>query len=248
MHEFVSRDGDIYLNVPYAEAYIAESLFKEADSQSAIAVEYGEGFKVVGSFNMRFFNSDDEKRSSSPLRTFNYPNMIVTYPSSSVSTKLSLTETQMPEAYRVFQYYMGDIVMSAEEVKAIGNCTKFLNMITRGKIPQTIPYEKFIGIWQNNFEINGFNPEVPSVVLQMIWAELCRDPDDITKPFRYIYGKGGADTTNYISTNMNNVAAATSVFSALSFERIGEKVATSINMTRNKVDQRRSPVEEVLTM
>ena len=47
---------------------------------------------------------------------------------------------------------------------------------------------------------------------------------------------------------MNNVAAATSVFSALSFERIKEKLATSINMTKAGTEQRRSPVEEVLTM
>ena len=82
----------------------------------------------------------------------------------------------------------------------------------------------------------------------MIWAEMCRDPEDITKPFRLKYGTGKADPTHYTETNMNNVAAATSGFSALSFERIKEKLATSLNMTRNGTEQRRSPVEEVLTM
>jgi hypothetical protein len=47
---------------------------------------------------------------------------------------------------------------------------------------------------------------------------------------------------------MNNVASATSVFSALSFERFSDKMTTSLNMTREGVQQRRSPVEEVLSM
>lgn len=247
MNEFTRDGDDIVLNVPYAEAYLPESLFKETDSDSAVAVEYGEGFKVVGIFNMRFFNSDQEPRDSKPIRTFNYPNPIVTYPDSSTIQKLELIPGR-PDRYRVFRYYLGDTVMGSEEVEATGNCTKFLHMIIRGKIPTTMPYDEFIHVWEKNFEINSFNPGVPSVTLQMIWAELCRDPDDVTKPFRFKYGRGNASPTNYNLVNMNTVAAATSVFSGLSFERLGEKMASAINMTRSGAEQRRSPVEDVLTM
>lgn len=244
----LTRDGDdIVIATPYAEAYIPESLFKETDSESAVATEYGEGFKVVGIFNMRFFKFDQEPRESAPLRTFNYPNPIVTYPDSSTIQKLELIPGR-PDRYRILRYNLGDVLMSSEEVEAVGNCTKFLHMIIRAKIPGTMPYDKFIKVWENNFDVNSFNPGVPSVTLQMIWAELCRDPDDVTKPFRYKYGLGGASPTDYRLVNMNTVAAATSVFSGLSFERLGEKMASAINMTRSGVEQRRSPVEDVLTM
>lgn len=249
MNEFIRQDDKIYLNVPYAEAYLPKVLFNDdEETASAIAVQYADGFKIVGIFNMRFYQSEDDERNSTPLRTFNYPNMIMTYPSDYSTTKMQLTPNMEPEAYIILKYHMGDVIMAAEEVQSTANCTKFLNMITKGKIPSTIPYDKFIEIWQTNFAINKFNPQVPAVVLQMIWAEMCRCPDDITKPYRLEWGKGNADPTGYIETNMNNVAAATSVFSALSFERIKEKLATSINMTKNGVEQRRSPVEEVLTM
>lgn len=247
-NEFIQRDESIYLNVPYAEAYISEDLFGEKDTTSAVAVPYGEGFKLVGIFNMRFFKSDEDKRESAPICTFNYPNTIITYPSGSMASSLQLFEDRPAERYRILKYYMGDVVMEAETVESVNNCTKFLNMITRGKIPSTIGYAEFLKIWQNNFQINNFNAHVPAVVLQMIWAEMCRNPDDITKPFRMTWGQGNADPNKYISTNMNNVAAATSVFSAMSFERVGEKIATSINMSRAGTEQRRSPVEEVITM
>lgn len=249
MNEFIQSEDKILLNVPYAEAYIPKSLFTEDDeTKSSIAVQYADGFKLVGLFNMRFYESDDVPRNSTKLRTFNFPNMIMTYPSDFTTAKLQLTPTNDADSYLVLMYYMGDVIMMAEEVQSSANCTKFLNMITKGKIPSTIPYERFEAIWQTNFQINKFNPQVPSIVLQMIWSEMCRDPNDITRPFRMIYGKGNADSTSYMETNMNNVAAATSVFSALSFERVKEKLAASINMTKTGVEQRRSPVEEVLTM
>lgn len=245
--EFV-RDGDnIVLNVPYAEAYVPADLFKENETASAIAVEYGEGFKLVGMFNIRFFESDEEPRESRPLRTFNYPNTIITYPDSAVIMKLQLTEGSEPEQYRIFKYYFGDVIMSATSDQAVANCTKFLNMVTRGKIPSTIPYDKFIEIWEKNFQINKFNPGVPSVTLQMIWAQMCRSKKDVTVPFRMEYGKG-ANPMDYVSTNMNTVAAASSVFAGLSFERIGEKLASGINMTRSGAEQIRSPMEEILSM
>lgn len=249
MNEFVRRDDKIYLNVPYAEGYIPQSLFNpDLETKSSIAVRYGEGYKIVGIFNMRFYDSDEEPRDSKPLRTFNYPNMIMTYPSESSIVRLKLSDYSDEEPYIVMKYYMGDVIMNAEEVQGVDNCTKLLNMITKGKIPNTIPYDKFVEIWHNNFAINKFNPRVPSLVLQMIWAEMCRDPEDITKPFRLKYGLGNADPTHYTESNMNNVSAASSVFSALSFERIKEKLASSVNMTRNGTEQMRSPVEEVLSM
>ena len=249
MNEFVLSEDKILLNVPYAEAYIPKKLFEpDEETKSSIAVQYADGFKVVGLFNMRFYESDDVPRDSTKLRTFNFPNMIMTYPTDFTSAKLKLTETSEADQYLVLMYYMGDVVMMAEEIQSTANCTKFLNMITKGKIPNTIPYEHFEAIWQTNFRINKFNPRVPSVILQLIWSEMCRDPDDITRPFRMLYGKGNVDSTAYTETNMNNVAAATSVFSALSFEKIKEKLAASINMTKTGTEQRRSPVEEVLTM
>ena len=147
MNEFVRRDDKIYLNVPYAEGYIPQSLFNPDDeTASSIAVRYGEGFKLMGIFNMRFYDSDVEPRDSKPLRTFNYPNMIMTYPSESSIATLQLTEYCQKEPYIIMKYYMGDVVMNAEELHAVANCTKLLNMIPKGKINNTDHYDKFVEI------------------------------------------------------------------------------------------------------
>ena len=250
MNEFIRKDDKILLNVPYAEAYFPYDLYSDEDeTPSSLAVRYAEGFRIIGIFNIRFFDSDQQPRESAKLRTFSYPNMILTFPTDSTKLKLQLSPEMQPDKYLVLQYYMGDVIMNAEEVQSTSNCTKLLNMITKGKVPNTIPYDQFVSsIWEKNFDINHFDPRVPSITLQMIWSEMCRNPDNMNEPYRFIFGKGGASPYGYATGNMNNVAAATSVFSALSFERIKEKLASSINMTKSGVEQHRSPVEEVLSM
>ena len=83
--EFISRDGSIIVNVDHAEAYIPMELFEE-DKESkdiihaAIATTVGEGFRLIGTFNMRFSNQPGGDIRANKLRTFNYPNIIDTFP------------------------------------------------------------------------------------------------------------------------------------------------------------------------
>ena len=47
---------------------------------------------------------------------------------------------------------------------------------------------------------------------------------------------------------MNNVSANTSVLSGIGFERVKEKLATGITMSKTGAKQAVSPVEEVMIM
>ena len=52
----------------------------------------------------------------------------------------------------------------------------------------------------------------------------------------------------YHAMSMNAVSAYSSVMSALSFERMTEKLTSSINMTKSGVKQKKSPIEQIITM
>ena len=247
MNEFIKRDGQIIVNVDHAEAYIPESMFGSEESSASIAYEYGEGFKIIGIFNMKLTNDPNDDLSKAPLRTFNYPNMIETYPSSVTTTKLVLTQNGEEDTYRVFRYVQGDIMMSATMPKAAGNCTKFLNAINSGKLPVTLPYTDILAAWHKNFETNDLTPAVPSLYLQAMLGDKCRYRKDPSKPFRKVYGK---DMTNndYINTNMRGLASYSSVFNALAFEDMGRMLGNSVNMTRRQIPQAISPIEKTLYM
>ena len=251
-NEFIVSGENIIVNAPYAEAYIPEELFKsiEKESQinSAVAFMDGDAVTTVGIFNMRFFPSEDtSQREKIPIRTFNYPSPITTYPDD--VSKMSLILGDTPESvYYVLKYTRGSIMMPVNNPKDSGNCEKFLNMMMRGKIPNSIPYSQILEIWNKNFIINGIAPGVPSVILQAIIAEQARCKDDPTQPFRKIIGKGNVGEHDYTFANVRTVASYTSVFNALTFEDMSQMLTTSINMTRSGTKQNRSPVEKVLSM
>ena len=251
-HEFLVSGDDILVNVSYAEAYIPSDLFKEVDKDSKInsAVAYmnGEAVTTVGVFNMRFYQDEDAPKDSVPLRTFNYPSPITTYPDEiHENVSLDLTKDGDPQKYMVLCYRRGNIMMAKNYPKDSQNCEKFLNMMMKGKIPKTIPYDHILTLWEKNFRINNVSPGVPSAIMQAIIATQARCKDDPVVPFRKEIGKKPTTSpTAYTFANMRAVASYTSVFNALSFEDTGYMLTTSINMTRSGVDQARSPVERAL--
>ena len=247
MNEFIKVGDYIHVNVPYMEAYISMDLFGDPEKESTVAARYGEGVKTIGLFNMRFFESDTQDREKIHIKTFNYPNMIESYPSE-YESNVSLTINGIEDKYMILKYYKGDIMMNSAIKQDSSNCESFLNMLTKGKIPNTISYTDIFKIWLKNFQINNVNPGVPSVTLQVIISEMYRNKNNPMEQFRKIAGKGNKSMYDYIAFNMNEVSSYTSVLSALTFERFSDKLTSSINMTKDGVTQNKSPIEKVISM
>lgn len=250
--EFIKKDGKIIVNVDLMRAYIPESLFDDERVSkdvihSAVASTFGDGFKVVGVFNIRYANGSDaaKKIDSAPLKTFMYPNTIETYPSNAFSEKIAFNKEDDPENYRVLEYTRGDIMMDAKIKKDADNCVKFLDMINKGKIPSTVRYEDVYHAWVKNVEINEFNPKVTYVVMQYIIATLYKRRANIEQQFRFEYGKN-MNSNNYYTTNIRGSVASSSVFANQTFEHMGRMLGNAINITRRELDQESSPIEKVL--
>jgi len=248
MNEFIKKDDNILLNVPYAEAYIPAVLFDDPNSPATVASFFGDGIRTVGLFNMRFYNSDEDERSSVKLRTFNYPNTIDSYPSEYIKEKLILSPDGYEDTYITLKFYKGDIVMKDLVKKASQNCEKFLNMLIKGKMPAGIDYTDLFFSWVRNGEINSIDPGVPSITQQIIISENARSKNNPILQFRKVAGKGNVKMSDYKIHSMVDVASYTSVMSALTFERFGDMLTSSINMTKSGAKQNKSPLEKVLSM
>lgn len=246
MNEFRLEDEKVLINVPYAEAYISASLF--TDTKSTMSKIYGDGIITFGMFYMRFFKSEeeaDEKRDSVPLETFQYPNPIFTCPTE--YEKKFITLKGIEEECYILKYYKDDIMMESQTVKNILNCEAYLNALIKAKIPDSIDYQDIFLNWYKNFKMNGFHPGTKAVILQLIIAESARYTEDLTVPFRkYAAKHKDLKTSDFKLVNMNTIAANSSVFAAIGFERVKEKLATSITMSKNDVEQSISPLEKVI--
>ena len=64
--ELINDGRYIFINTPYAEAYIPDDLFdrpNEDPSPSSLAYNTGESIVTIGIFYMRFFDSDENIKS-----------------------------------------------------------------------------------------------------------------------------------------------------------------------------------------
>lgn len=245
MNEFALDGDEVIINVPYAEAYIPAKLFTE--SESAIASFDGETVRVLGMFNMRFFDSEEsaDDRDSVKLETISYSDIITSHPTS--YEKETLTLEGMTDDFYVLKYYMGDIFMKQSSEANILNCEMFMDALLKAKLPRSLNYDTLPLAWLENFDRNGFDPGVNACVLQIIISENARYVGDQTQPFRkYAAYAEKIKPEDYIMVDFNAIAARNSVMSGIGFERVKEKLATSITMSKNNVQQNISPVEKVI--
>lgn len=244
-----SEDGkNIVLAVPYAEAYIPVDIIGDPDKGNPVAYEFGEGIRTIGLFNMRFYQNDEMDRESAKLRTFKYPNVITMYPSDRETVELQLAPDMDPEKYLVLKFFEGDVIMSTKIQQVSKNCEAFMNQLIKGKLPKGLSYTELYFGWEKNFEINGVNPGVPAITLQIIISENCRSKKDPMLQFRKIVNDPNVSLYDYKVHNMVDICSNSSVLNALIFERFSQMLTNSINMTKEGVKQNTTPLEEVLYM
>ena len=246
------NDGKyIYINCPYAEMYIPEEIIDTPTGDpkpSSISYEYGTGFVTFGICYMRFFKDPNQSRNEVPVRTLVYPNLIETHPSDS-SKGIALMINGKADKYRILKYEHGDVLMEATSRKSSQNCEAFMRLLSSGKIPNSLTYDEVYQAWMDNYAINGMTPNAPAVMLQAIIGEMYRADRDPSRQFStLIRAHPQADPRSYQAMSMNAVSAYSSVMSALSFERMAEKLTSSINMTKSGVKQKKSPIEQIITM
>ena len=246
------NDGKyIYINSPYAEMYIPEDIIDTPTGDpkpSSVAYEYGNGFVTMGICYMRFFKRPEDSREDVPVKTLIYPNLIETHPTDS-SKGVALMINGKADRYRILKYEHGDVLMEATSRKSSQNCEAFMRLLSSGKIPNSLTYDEVYQAWMDNYNINGMSPNAPAVVLQAIVGEMYRDPLDPSRQFSKVIGVNPKiDPRSYQAMSMNAVSAYSSVMSALSFERMTEKLTSSINMTKSGVKQKKSPIEQIITM
>lgn len=248
------NDGKfIFINTPYAEAYIPDDIFdnpNEDPRPSSLAYDTGEYIVTIGIFYMRYFDSDENanaNRDKIPLKTLCYPNKIETRPSGN-TTRETLTLNGVTDVYRVYRYYKGDILMESKSRQSYINTEMFTKLVMAGKLPTSLTYDDLYFSWFRCFQINGIDKGIPPVLQQGIISEMARNPDNPAEQFRKIAGKQKVDPHGYKMFSMNQVSAYSSVMSSMSFERYAEKLTTSLIMTKEGIEQKQSPIERIITI
>lgn len=177
---FVKRDGDSILFNQDGEFifYVLEEFF-----QKEYVIIKGEYVNLIGILDYAIF---DENGHNSGLKRFYFPSVFLTKPSSIDKMKnVRLTKSQDPKDYRLLRYKRGDqIVVSTKIPQELRNMEDFYKVFLYGKLPTTIPYNKLQDYFDKNIRLNGSSYGLNIQIFGMVVSEVCRDPHDLSKPFR----------------------------------------------------------------
>ena len=108
-----------------------------------------------------------------------------------------------------------------------------------GNLPPTIPYNKLYEYINYNAQLNGFSYNMTAQMLGIIVSELCRDKNDLTRPFRLTDMK---DQLAYTMVSIKALPKFISPYVAITSENADESIANAI-MNKTGVE---SPLEKVM--
>ena len=204
-----------------------------------IAYFSGEYLEIMGIFVYSY--STDVGKTPSYYKHFKYPTMIRCIPSSIEKiTNFIIPGSSSANDYRLAHMLPGTELLSDIEVaQSIDNVEKFVNLSKGGHLPSYIPYTEIHEYWIDNAKLNKFSYKVSNQILGIIISQICRDPEDLTKPFRYSKDK---DMTAYKAININMIPKYTSAYTAFTSENPDEAIAAAIT---NK-GSGKSPLEKIM--
>lgn len=224
---FFMGDGELVYYVP--EKYF----------ELSIAAVIGEVVEAMGIFPYALFDKDGKLIH---VKHFKHPTIITCKPSKIEKVNNFTVEgSRSPKSYRVLHFVKGDELMSAVAIPAtVENVEKFVNLFMRGNLPDYIAYDEILLDYViQNAIINDFSYKVSNQIIGMVISELCRDPNDLSKPFRYTKME---DMTNYKMIKIMDAPKYTSPYTAITSENPDEAIAGAIITTGTGA----SPLEKVM--
>jgi hypothetical protein len=220
--------------------YIPERYF--TDSKTTIAAILGSYVSTMGVFDWALMY---ENGKVGPAKCFKYPTIFKCQPSKIEKVKdLSLNGLEKKD-YRVLHFVKGDEAISDINIpKLVENAELLYNiMVTvENRMPCTIPYDKLQGYFPDNMSLNTNGYGLSMQLFGMMISELCRDPEDITKPFRLSVNQDKPNYLDYTAVSIKKIPKYTSAYTAITSENADEAIAAALTTKGNT----ESPLEKVV--
>ena len=245
---FSRREGDSLLfNLDgYLEYYVPEDYF-----EGKSGIMEGSYVKLLGSFNYRIFDENDKPGN---LMTFNYPTMFMCRPGETKKkVKLKLDDHLDEAEYRVLIFRKDDqLITRIHTEQEMDNMSELFRLhLKTGKVPNTIPYDQLYLFPYECMGLNGGKYSVHSQAMGLLYSKICRDPDDINKPFRMSKAIDNS-MTGYRPISIKLAAKMISPFVSLTSENMDQAIVSAVLLTEDentgKSKHKESPLERVMTM
>lgn len=241
---FKTVDNAVIFDGEYMEIYIPKEYFDKD-----IAGYHGDRINTLGIFNFMVYTGTKESKTNGEIHLLKLPMEIKFEFDAFHDVTTKLRPDLEEEDYRVYELSKGSVVIdSLTKEQSAENSKKFIYLLHGGKLPRALKYQDIIEMYHESIGLNKVSLNNPSVIFEMIIAELCRYKDNIEFPFRMMIGKDNAKVGDYDYSNINlkKLPSINSTFNAMTFEDINQAIISSIKKTRNNEAENESPIEKII--
>lgn len=212
---------------------------------SGVAMVTGEFINILGIFSYAIYDIKTDKPIGK-LKNFNFPTAFLCQPYMIDKVKeLKLTKDSDIADYRILKFKKGDkLIVETKVPQMVENVEAFVKLfVITGHIPNTIPYDQLHQYFLDNIEYSGNSYSgVPNQMIGIFISQICRDVNDVTKPFRLSKEKKAGDMTAYKSISVKDVPKYTSAYASFTSEVFDDAIVYATQIKDNKS----SPLERVL--
>lgn len=150
--------------------------------------------------------------------------------------------------YRILHFKNGDEVISNINLpQTVDNAEIIFKMlyVNSGQIPPSVPYDKIQDYAIDSMRINGNEYGISKQVFGIVNSEICRDPKDLSKPFRLTKMQ---NMTDYQQISMKSIGKYINPYTAFTGEGFDDGIMASILLSNDpKAQDRFTPLEKILT-
>lgn len=243
-HLFDIVEDRVIVKVPYIRVRIPADYLTRG-----IAEVDGKDLKTVGIFYFDVYGEksseyDDEDPFKKPNRYFlKLPTYIKMEPS-----RFFQTRDEEKRTLHIFEFAYGDNFLSTIKVKQDWKVvSKMIDILIQGFLPKSVKYNDIYQMIKQCTYINNISLNVADTILEILIAELNRNPDNIRQPFRIlINNKPDFDTRESKRVKIDMLGRLNNTFAALSSADPKQGVTVSINRERYDEKQVPSSIERAM--
>jgi hypothetical protein len=233
-------DGSVIFTCPHAEIIIPQDYFDHN-----IAEIVGKEVDMFGLFNILVWETPDIEDETPKKYFYKFKSRIRTVPSSIEEGK----RNEEGAKQTILHYNEGaTFIVTVNLQKSIDVARQMLDIMTWGYLPNIIPYEEIAAYWTDVNIYNGVNLDTMSQIsIEMMVATLCRDPDDLSRPFRHrLRDDPKIDHHAWKILNIKRLPRYSDTWSSLISGDPRGNLVSVISRQRQGKKQRESPIEKAV--
>lgn len=211
------------------------------------AIIDGEFVNIIGLLNYSILKKPTDPITKN-LKVFDFPTVFLTKPGKIEKVKrLKLVDSRPAEDYRVLHYEDNNedqIICSIDVPQDIANVEEFMQIFVKtGKIPTGIPYDIIHNLFLENMELNGNSYGITAQYFGLIVSELCRDPNDNSRPYR-LSKAINKSMVDYEPISIKTISKIVSPFTSITTENWDEAVVNASIIEPEKI--KNTPMERIM--